>query len=423
MKTKLPVVRYLLVILFLAGAFCCNAQSRAIGVHLEKGQPAEIPPGATLLSLTSPEEDLPAIYPRTTGAPDGWKTYAVFRNYPQLLYQAYCAGKIDRQTLEQRFWRGCDTADYSPAPVRVCMMLAFGRDETGAEHVRFDTDGDYDFADETDYLFGKQPQMIKMSYERLVNRNAVPDVTWLHIYEMPGWRYACLTEMAHGAFDLDGATYACTVLSGSVYEDKRETVVRIAGPESAAECKPGDFVGIGGGWYKLDSLASDGRFMRLSPAPDAGKTESLQLGFRPYSFEATDMAGRTVHFPDDFAGKYVLLDFWTLSCGPCMQEIRENYPGLYARFRNAGFEIVGIAQNTSGELYGFMEKEKPQWVIVPDADSEQSITELYKVSLWPTLLLIGPGGRIIAMGDSLRGSALDMALGCCMPDALYGMAR
>ena len=37
---------------------------------------------------------------------------------------------------------------------------------------------------------------------------------------------------------------------------------------------------------------------------------SLQVGFRPYAFTAVDMAGRTVHFPGDFAGKYVLLDFW-----------------------------------------------------------------------------------------------------------------
>lgn len=423
MKPKLPIARYLLPVLFITFAFRCNAQSSAIGVHLEKRQPAAMRPGGTLLPLTSPEDDLPAIFPRTTGVPDGWKTYAVFRDYPQLLYQAYCAGKIDRQTLEQRFWRGCNTADYSPTPVRVCMMLAFGRDGEGAEHVRFDTDGDCDFSDETDYLFGKQPQMVEMSYERLVNRRGVPDVTWLHIFDMSDKRFACLMETAQGTFELGGATYTCSVFSGSVYDDRRETVVRIAGPNSTAECKSGDFVGVGGGWYRLDSLAPDGRFMRLSPVPDAAKTESLQLGFRPYAFEATDMAGRTVRFPDDFAGKYVLLDFWALSCAPCMQDICENYPGIYARFRDAGFEIVGVAQNTSGELSGFMEKEKPQWVIIPDADRQRSITELYEVSLWPTLLLLGPDGRIVAMGNGIRGRALETVLGCCLPEALRGMAR
>lgn len=423
MNPKLPIARYLLPVLFITFAFRCNAQSSAIGVHLEKRRPAAMRPGGTLLSLVSPDDDLPAIFPRTTGLPDGWKAYAVFRDYPQLLYQAYCAGKIDRQTLEQRFWRGCDTADYSPTPVRVCMMLAFGRDGEGAEHVRFDTDGDCDFSDETDYLFGEQPQMVEMSYERLVNRRGVPDVTWLHIFDMSDKRFACLMETTQGTFEQGGVKYACTVFSGSVYDDRRETVVRIAGPNSAAECKPGDFVGVGGGWYRLDSLAPDGRFMRLSPAPDAAKTESLQLGFRPYAFEATDMAGRKVRFPDDFAGKYVLLDFWALSCAPCMQDIRENYPGIYARFRDAGFEIVGVARNTSDELSGFMEKEKPQWVIIPDADRQRSITELYEVSLWPTLLLLGPDGRIIAMGDGIRGRALDTVLGCCLPEALRGMAR
>lgn len=102
MKTKLPVVRCLLVILFLAGAFCCNAQSRAIGVHLEKGQPAEIPPGATLLSLTSPEEDLPAIYPPSDGA----------------LRAAFCE-TVFRGELQQRLWFKCVAdrdARVAPAP-------------------------------------------------------------------------------------------------------------------------------------------------------------------------------------------------------------------------------------------------------------------------------------------------------------------
>lgn len=417
MKPKLPIARYLLPVLFITFAFRCNAQSSAIGVHLEKRQPAAMRPGGTLLPLTSPEDDLPAIFPRTTGVPDGWKTYAVFRDYPQLLYQAYCAGKIDRQTLEQRFWRGCDTADYSPTPVRVCMMLAFGRDGEGAEHVRFDTDGDCDFSDETDYLFGKQPQMVEMSYERLVNRRGVPDVTWLHIFDMSDKRFACLMETAQGTFELGGATYTCSVFSGSVYDDRRETVVRIAGPNSTAECKSGDFVGVGGGWYRLDSLAPDGRFMRLSPVPDAAKTESLQLGFRPYAFEATDMAGRKVRFPDDFAGKYVLLDFWALSCAPCRDEICNLYPDIYARFGECGFEIVGVADNTAADLRGFMAKHAMPWTVIADRENGDVHRKLYGVNGYPTLVLLGSDGRVLETGDNLRGWSLEPLLRRYMPDA------
>lgn len=264
MNPKLPIARYLLPVLFITFAFRCNAQSTAIGVHLEKRRPAAMRPGGTLLSLVSPDDDLPAIFPRTTGLPDGWKAYAVFRDYPQLLYQAYCAGKIDRQTLEQRFWRGCDTADYSPIPVRACMMLAFGRDGEGAEHVRFDTDGDCDFSDETDYLSGKQPQMVEMSYERLVNRRGIPDVTWLHIFDMSDKRFACLMETTQGTFEQGGAKYACTAVHRKLYGVNGYPTLVLLGPDGRV-LETGDNLR---GW-SLEPLLR--RYMPDAPQKTVGK--------------------------------------------------------------------------------------------------------------------------------------------------------
>ena len=72
-----------------------------------------------------------------------------------------------------------DTTDYSPYPVRIFLMVAFGRDGSGVEHVMFDTDGDYDFSDETDYRLGEQPPLVRMAYERVVNKKIVPDITWV----------------------------------------------------------------------------------------------------------------------------------------------------------------------------------------------------------------------------------------------------
>ena len=82
-------------------------------------------------------------------------------DFPQALYQGFCAGKVDEQTCMRKFeaWQR-DTTDYSPYPVRIFLMVAFGRDGSGVEHVMFDTDGDYDFSDETDYRLGEQPPLV-----------------------------------------------------------------------------------------------------------------------------------------------------------------------------------------------------------------------------------------------------------------------
>ena len=102
-------------------------------------------------------------------------------DFPQALYQGFCAGKVDEQTCMRKFeaWQR-DTTDYSPYPV--------------VEHVMFDTDGDYDFSDETDYRLGEQPPLVRMAYERVVNKKIVPDITWVELSDRFGERNLLMWE-------------------------------------------------------------------------------------------------------------------------------------------------------------------------------------------------------------------------------------
>lgn len=64
----------------------------------------------------------------------------------------------------------------------------------GGEHVMFDTDGDYDFSDETDYRLGEQPPLVRMAYERVVNKKIVPDITWVELSDRFGERNLLMWE-------------------------------------------------------------------------------------------------------------------------------------------------------------------------------------------------------------------------------------
>ncbi|MES2650977.1 MAG: TlpA disulfide reductase family protein [Bacteroidota bacterium] len=104
---------------------------------------------------------------------------------------------------------------------------------------------------------------------------------------------------------------------------------------------------------------------------------------------------------DSFRGKYVLLDFWGSWCVPC----RESHPhlkDLYAKYKNKGFEIIGIA-------YEKGEKGKEDWLKAIKADQlpwinilnndvkdkYQDLISLFAIKSYPTKILIDPRGKII----------------------------
>ena len=74
----------------------------------------------------------------------------------------------------------------------------------------------------------------------------------------------------------------------------------------------------------------------------------LQVGDEAVDAELLDMQGQKHHLFEAFAdGKYVLLDFWGIGCGPCMMsepEMREVYEKMKDKL-----EIVSINQNKLSE--------------------------------------------------------------------------
>ena len=74
----------------------------------------------------------------------------------------------------------------------------------------------------------------------------------------------------------------------------------------------------------------------------------LQIGDEVVDAELLDMQGQKHHLFEAFAdGKYVLLDFWAIGCGPCMMSEPE-MKVLYEKMKDK-LEIVAINQNKLSE--------------------------------------------------------------------------
>ncbi|WIO74708.1 TlpA disulfide reductase family protein [Porticoccaceae bacterium LTM1] len=113
---------------------------------------------------------------------------------------------------------------------------------------------------------------------------------------------------------------------------------------------------------------------------------------------------------DSFKGKYVLLDFWATWCGPCVKEL-PNVLTVYNQYHDQGLEILSLSGDQSPEdVLEFLdggEAEMPWNHAFLGAGGKPQMAKDYQVRGFPTMFLIDPEGKIVAMGDSLRGHKLN----------------
>jgi len=160
--------------------------------------------------------------------------------------------------------------------------------------------------------------------------------------------------------------------------------------------------------WEVDSIATDGSKLYVSKADTSVLPElALRKGIEAPNFSASTIYNKPFEL-HQLKEKYVLLDFWGSWCGPCLEEI-PNLKKAYQRFSEKNFEIVGISVDRSPEhVREFVESKNMTWTqIFEEYGSEnQTISNLYGVTGYPTQYLISPEGKIIAYGSELRGEQL-----------------
>jgi thiol-disulfide isomerase/thioredoxin len=147
--------------------------------------------------------------------------------------------------------------------------------------------------------------------------------------------------------------------------------------------------------YKNTLIAKDvaKRIAFLSPTA---------IGKPAVSFLKKDKDGKQVSL-DEQKGKIVLLDFWGSWCGPC----RASHPHLkelYSKYKDKGFEIIAIAQETAKtpeeqreKWLAAIEKDKISWVHILNNEQAktQDLVKEYRVTGFPTKILLDKNGKIL----------------------------
>ena len=125
--------------------------------------------------------------------------------------------------------------------------------------------------------------------------------------------------------------------------------------------------------------------------------KEFKVGVEAPEFSIKGMDGEDIELKN-FAGKYILLDFWASWCGPCRNEM-PNVVKLYKECKGKNFEIIGISLDQKPEPWKKAVKDlKMTW---PQACDFQvwygPVARKYNLSAIPYTVLINPEGRIEAL--------------------------
>lgn len=111
-------------------------------------------------------------------------------------------------------------------------------------------------------------------------------------------------------------------------------------------------------------------------------------------------------------GRYYLIDFWAVWCGPCIGEMPELHK-MYEEFKDKNFTIVSLSFDQKPEdVHKFREERwaMPWLHSFVEKGFQSELAQRFEVFGIPKPLLVGPDGTILAVDLDLRGAKLEQTL-------------
>ena len=365
-------------------------------------------------------------YPKILNFPEGltdMKYGFIETNHYQSAYQNYLLGNITKDMYEELFQsnRAPDTLNLSKTPIKTKIAFVYGKDSKGVLKMVVDANNNLDLSD--DKLFAPleldwenvdslaQKYAFDVSFETFVHNKIIPVSSPLFIvYSSPNKIFACNFPQ-HAITQYKGTQIA---ISSGGFTNLSYTYIDLA---IINDLKKGNKVKYEDLYSKNEYVEIEGEILKILGVNtnksvlvlekiDLPKSQlfAAQKGYKAFPFHGEEFTTEADISLESLRGKYVLLDFWSEWCAPCLQEM-PNLKDLYSKTDRAKFEIIGIVGKSSPNgLKKLIDKYEITWSQILSDDTNK-ITETYKINGYPTTLLIDTEGFIIA--KNLFGKELE----------------
>lgn len=164
--------------------------------------------------------------------------------------------------------------------------------------------------------------------------------------------------------------------------------------------------------YGFVSMAKDGEARRACASLCAIKPDYAAANRRAPDFELSNLDGKKVKL-SDYRGKVVILNFWSKSCPPCLEEMPSLASLAHSLAHRDDIVLLTITTDESAAdardtLKSILGVEAPFEVLV---DPEAAVvSDKFGTKLYPETWFIDPKGVIRARVDSARDWSTALSL-------------
>ena len=156
--------------------------------------------------------------------------------------------------------------------------------------------------------------------------------------------------------------------------------------------------------YAFVGAAKEGELRRACAPLCAMRPHYADTNRRAPDFELPNLAGRVVRL-SEFRGRTVILNFWSKSCPPCLEEMPSLAALAHSIEGRTDVVLLTVTTDESAEdakntLQSVLGAKAPFEVLV-DSDAK-IVTERFGTRLFPETWFIDPRGIVVARVDGAR---------------------